>query len=65
MSFLGVVPSEHSTGKKRLCGRYRRLIEVAKNQKTVCVAIARELIAFVWAVVCDEMDRLRSSRARA
>ena len=119
MSFLGLVPSEHSSGKrrrqgaitltgnrharrilvesawcyrfparqtmhmkrkaqrasdgakaiawkaqKRLCGRYRRLIEAGKNQKTVCVAIARELIAFVWAVVCYEMERLRSSQAK-
>jgi transposase len=113
MAYLGVVPSEHSTGKsrrqgsitltgngyarrvlvesawsyrfqarqtmhlkrkavnasdeakeiawraqKRLCGRYRRLIESGKNQKTVCVAIARELIGFVWDIVRIEIARL-------
>lgn len=119
MSFLGLVPSEHSSGKKRrqgaitltgngharrilvecawsyrfparqtmhlkrkaqqasdgakkiawraqkrLCGRYRTLTEAGKNQKIVCVAIARELIAFIWDVVCYEMDRLNLSKAK-
>lgn len=45
-------------GQKRLCGRYRHLIESGKNQKIVCVAIARELIAFVWDVVRVEMNKL-------
>lgn len=113
MAFLGLVPSEHSTGKRRrqggitltgngyarrilvesawsyrfparqtmhlkrkavnateeareiawraqrrLCGRYRRLIESGKNQKLVCVAIARELVGFIWDVVRIEMPRL-------
>ena len=109
MAFLGLVPSEHSTGKRRrqgaitltgngyarrilvesawsyrfqarqtmhlkrkavnasddawraqrrLCGRYRRLIESGKNQKLVCVAIARELVGFIWHIVCIEMARL-------
>ncbi len=44
--------------QKRLCTRYRRLIEAGKNQKVVCVAIARELIAYVWEVVCSELDTL-------
>ncbi len=113
MSFLGLVPSEHSTGKrrrqgaitltgngharrmliesswsyrfqarqtmhlkrkavnasdeaktiawraqKRLCGRYRRLVEAGKNQKLVVVAIARELVGFIWDIVRIEMARL-------
>jgi len=113
MAFLGLVPSEHSTGKRRrqgaitltgngyarrilvesawsyrfqarqtmhlkrkavnasdeareiawraqrrLCGRYRRLIESGKNQKLVCVAIARELVGFIWDIVRIEMSRL-------
>lgn len=113
MAYLGVVPSEHSTGarrrqgaitltgngyarrilvesawsyrfqarqtmhlkrkavnasdeakeiawraQKRLCGRYRRLIEAGKNQKLVCVAVARELIGFIWDIVRIEMPRL-------
>lgn len=113
MAYLGVVPSEHSTGtrrrqgaitltgngyarrilvesawsyrfcarqtmhlkrkavnasdeakeiawraQKRLCGRYRRLVESGKNQKVMCVAIARELIGFIWDIVRIEMARL-------
>ena len=113
MAYLGLVPSEHSTGKrrrqgaitltgngharrmliesawsyrfqarqtmhlkrkavnasdeaktiawraqKRLCGRYRRLVESGKNQKLVCVAIARELVGFIWDIVRIEMARL-------
>ena len=119
MAYLGVVPSEHSTGKKRrrqgaitltgngyarriliesawsyrfharqtmhlkrkaanagdeakeiawraqkrLCGRYRRLTESGKNQKVVCVAIARELIGFIWDIVRIEMSRLPTETA--
>ena len=37
--------------QKRLCGRYRSLIQAGKNQKLVCVAIARELVGFIWDVV--------------
>lgn len=113
MSYLGLVPSEHSTGKRRrqgsitcvgnaharrmlvesawsyrfparqtmhlkrkaqhasgeakaiawhaqrrLCGRYRSLLHAGKCTKVTCVAIARELVGFIWAVVCLEMPRL-------
>lgn len=34
----------------RLCKRYRRLIARGKNANQVVVAIARELIAFMWAI---------------
>jgi transposase len=44
--------------QKRLCGRYRTLIGAGKNQKVVCVAIARELIGFVWDIVRHEMPKL-------
>lgn len=115
MAYLGLVPSEHSTGKrrrqgaitltgnaharrmlvesawsyrfaarqtmhlkrkavnasqpakaiawraqKRLCGRYRSLIQAGKNQKRVWVAIARELVGFIWDVVRHEMPRLQT-----
>ena len=118
MAYLGLVPSEHSTGKrrrqgaitltgnsharrilvesawsyrfparqtmhlkrkavnasqqakaiawraqKRLCGRYRRLSQAGKNQKLVCVAIARELVGFIWDVVRHEMPRLQRQTA--
>ena len=44
--------------QKRLCGRYRTLIQVGKNIKCVCVAIARELVGFIWDIVRHEMPRL-------
>ena len=44
--------------QKRLCGRYRKLIKEGKNQKVVCVAIARELVGFVWDIVCHEKHRV-------
>lgn len=47
--------------QKRLCGRYRTLIEAGKNQKVVCVAVARELVGFIWALVCQEMATLRAA----
>ena len=37
--------------QKRLCGRYRQLTQAGKNVKLVCVAIARELIGFIWDIV--------------
>ncbi len=43
--------------QKRLCGRYRTLIKAGKNQKVVCVAIARELVGFVWDIICHEKHR--------
>ena len=33
----------------RLCGRYRRLIARGKQHNKVVIAIARELVAFLWA----------------
>ncbi len=110
MCFLGLVPSEHSTGKrrrqggitltgngyarrilvesawcyrfparrtahlrrkaarasdeataiswraqKRLCGRYQHLLRAGKNTKQTTVAIARELVGFVWDIARREM----------
>jgi transposase len=34
----------------RLCKRYRRLMARGKNANPIVVAIARELVAFVWAI---------------
>lgn len=113
MSYLGLVPSEHSSGKrrrqgaitltgnshvrrvlvesawcyrfharnsmhlkrkaadasdeaksiawkaqKRLCGRYRSLSQSGKNTKLVCVAIARELVGFIWDIVRHEIPKV-------
>lgn len=45
--------------QKRLCGRYRALSQAGKNQKVVCVAVARELAGFLWDIVCQEMPKVR------
>lgn len=49
--------------QKRLCGRYRRLTQSGKNTKLVCVAIARELIGFIWDIACHEMPKLQRPEA--
>ena len=48
--------------QKRLCGRYRQLTQAGKNTKLVCVAIARELVGFIWDIVRHEMPRLAQQR---
>jgi len=113
MSYLGLVPSEHSSGKrrrqgaitltgnghvrrvlvesawcyrfqarnsmhlkrkaaeasdeakaiawkaqKRLCGRYRSLSQSGKNTKLVCIAVARELVGFIWDIARQEMPKV-------
>ncbi|MDH3714928.1 MAG: IS110 family transposase [Gammaproteobacteria bacterium] len=45
--------------QRRLCGRYRTLVHAGKCTKVTCVAIARELVGFIWAIVCLEMPKLR------
>ncbi len=45
--------------QKRLCGRYRTLIEAGKNTKQTTVAIARELVGFIWDIVRHEMPKLQ------
>jgi transposase len=47
--------------QKRLCGRYRTLTQAGKNTKLVCVAIARELVGFIWDIVRHEMPKLRQA----
>ena len=43
--------------QKRLCRRYRELCKTSKNLKTVCVAVARELVGFIWDIVRQEMPK--------
>jgi len=50
--------------QKRLCGRYRTLTRAGKDTKLVCVAIARELIGFVWDIACREMAKVQPHTAR-
>ena len=47
--------------QKRLCGRYRDLTQAGKNTKLVCVAVARELVGFIWDIVCQVMPRVRTA----
>ena len=44
--------------QRRLCGRYRHLLQAGKNSKQANVAVARELSGFVWDIVCREMARI-------
>jgi transposase len=44
--------------QKRLCTRYRTLTQAGKNTKLVCVAIARELVGFIWDIVRQEMPKM-------
>lgn len=52
-------------GQKRLCGRYRRLIEAGKVNKQVTTAVARELAGFIWAIACEAQGKAHASRATA
>ena len=47
--------------QKRLCGRYRHLSWAGKSTKVVTVAIARELVGFLWDIVCHEMPKVRAA----
>jgi transposase len=47
--------------QKRLCGRYRTLLQAGKNSKQTTVAIARELAGFIWDIVCHEMPKVRQA----
>ena len=49
--------------QKRLCGRYRTLVQTGKNTKLVCVAIARELAGFIWDIVRQEIPLLKGAVA--
>ncbi|MCF6288172.1 MAG: IS110 family transposase [Proteobacteria bacterium] len=46
--------------QKRLCGRYRTFIVSGKNSKQTIVAIARELVGFIWDIVNHEMAKLNA-----
>ena len=49
--------------QKRLCGRYRKLIERGKVKQVACTAVARELVGFIWAVVCEVLGKPHASRS--
>jgi len=47
--------------QKRLCGRYRTLLQAGKNTKQTTVAIARELTGLIWDIVCHEMPKVQQT----
>ena len=47
--------------QKRLCGRYRTLIQAGKNTKQTTVAVARELVGFIWDIVCQTMPKVQQA----
>lgn len=49
--------------QKRLCGRYRDLTRSGKNTKLVCVAVARELVGFIWDIACQVMPQSQPSQS--
>ena len=49
--------------QKRLCGRYRKLMFAGKNTRQTTVAVARELVGFIWDIVCTEMEKLTPQAA--
>jgi transposase len=54
MSYLGLVPNEHSSGAKRHLGAITksgsRLMHKGKYRNVVVTAIAREMNAYIWAI---------------
>lgn len=51
--------------QKRLCKRYRNLMEAGKQKKQVTTAVARELAGFIWAIACEVKGKDHGSRALA
>jgi transposase len=45
--------------QRRLSGRYRRLTARGKNSNKVVIAIARELVGFLWAALRDDIHLTR------
>lgn len=52
-------------GQKRLCARYRHLLETGKVKQQVSTALARELAGFIWAIACEVQGKAHGSRATA
>ena len=51
--------------QKRLCGRYRALMEAGKVKQQVTTAVARELAGFIWAIACESKGKAHGSKALA
>ena len=51
--------------QKRLCGRYRSLLQAGKEKNRVTTAVARELAGFIWAIACEVQGKPHGSKALA
>jgi transposase len=51
--------------QKRLCGRYRHLIEQGKIGVQAVTAVARELAGFIWAIACEVQGKPTTAVAMA
>ena len=51
--------------QKRLCGRYRALLNAGKVKQQVTAAVARELAGFIWAIACEVNGKAHASKALA
>ena len=49
--------------QKRLCNRRKTMLLNGKNNKPINVAIARELLGFLWDTACYEMKRINPKAA--
>ena len=49
--------------QKRLCARYRHLLRAGKVKNQVTMAVARELVGFIWAIACEVNGRPHATRA--
>jgi hypothetical protein len=43
--------------QKRLCGRYQALSKRGLLPQKTCIAVARELTGFIWAIACEVMPK--------
>lgn len=50
--------------QKRLCARYQTFTQASKDTRTTIVAIARELVGFVWDIAVHEMNKLNKQNAK-
>ena len=53
MAYLGLIPSEDSSGPRRRQGRITKAGNRSARRAQTVVAIARELCGFVWAIAHD------------
>jgi len=46
---------------KRTATGWQHLLHAGKNTKQTTVAIARELVGFVWDIACHEMPKVQQA----